>query len=74
MCFNKIVDHGGLWGNTAQALAQWQHPVAFSEAQGVLHWAICPALYRLIHMATKITSNSCVFFVIINSVVADNLR
>jgi hypothetical protein len=23
-CFNKFVDHGGRWGNTAQALAQWR--------------------------------------------------
>jgi hypothetical protein len=57
----------------AQALAQWQHPVASSEAWGALHWAIHPALYRLICMATKIASNLRVFFVILNSIVADNL-
>ena len=39
-----------------QALAQWQHPVASSEALDVLHWAMCPALHRRIPMAIKIAS------------------
>jgi hypothetical protein len=72
--FNEFVNHGGCWGNTAQTLARWRHPVASSEAWDVLHWAICPALYCLICMATKIASNLRVFFEIVHSVVADNLR
>ncbi len=44
-------------GNMAQALAQWPHPVASSEAQDVLHWAIHAASYHLICMATIIASN-----------------
>ena len=32
----EFVDHGGRRGNTAQALAQWRHPVAMSEALDVL--------------------------------------
>ena len=55
--FNKFVDHGGRQGNTAQALAQWRHPVASSVALDVLHWVMCPALYRRIRMAIKIASN-----------------
>jgi hypothetical protein len=39
-----------------QALAQWQHPVASSEAWDVIHWAMCPTSYRRIHMVIKITS------------------
>jgi hypothetical protein len=69
VCFQQIVDHGGRRGNAAQALAQWQHTVASSEARDVLHrhWVIGHASYRLIRMATKITSDLSVFFVIINS-------
>jgi hypothetical protein len=38
LCFRpKIIDHGGRHGNAMQALAQWQHPMASSEAQDVLH-------------------------------------
>jgi len=33
----EIVYHGGRRGDTAQALAQWWHPVASSEALDVLH-------------------------------------
>jgi hypothetical protein len=32
-------DHRGYQGNTAQALNQWRHPVASSEALDVLHQA-----------------------------------
>jgi hypothetical protein len=52
---NKFFDHGGRWGNVAQALAWW-HPVASSEACDVLHWAMHPALHCRIHMVIKITS------------------
>jgi hypothetical protein len=33
-------DHGGRHGNTARALAQWQHLVASREATVALHWGI----------------------------------
>jgi hypothetical protein len=54
--FFKIVDHGGHWGNTARALAQWRHLVASREATDVLHWAMRPALHCRIHMAIEIAS------------------
>jgi hypothetical protein len=72
--FNVFVNHGGRWGNTVQALAQWRHPVASSEARDVLHWAMGPALYRRIRMVINITSTFPAFFVVIDSVVANNLR
>ena len=49
----EIVDHGGSWGNTAQALAQWRHLVALHEAMDALHWAKHPALHRPIRMVSK---------------------
>ena len=54
--FKEFVDHCGPWGNVAQALAQWHHPVASSEAQDVRHWAIHPALHHCIRMGIKIPS------------------
>jgi hypothetical protein len=36
----KILDHGSRQGNTARALAQWQHLVALYEATDALHWAM----------------------------------
>jgi len=56
-CNNEFVDHGGRRGNTTQALAQWRHPVASSEALDVLYRVMGPALYRYIAMAIKIASN-----------------
>jgi len=56
-CFNKFVDHGSRRGNTAQALAQWWHPVASSEALDVLYQAMCPASYRCIATAVEIASD-----------------
>jgi len=56
-CFNEFVDHGGRRGNMAQALARWWHPVASSEAQDVLFWAMRPASYRCIAMAVEIASD-----------------
>jgi hypothetical protein len=41
-------------GDTAQALAQWRHPVASSEALDVLYQAMRPASYRCIAMAIEI--------------------
>ncbi len=74
MCFNVFVNHGGRWGDMAQALTQWRHPVASSEARDVIHWAMRPALYRRIRMVIEITSTFPAFFVIIDSVVAHNRR
>jgi hypothetical protein len=54
---NKFVDHGSRQGIAAQALTLWRHQVVSSEARDVLHQALCPASYQLIHMATKIASN-----------------
>jgi hypothetical protein len=63
-CFNKIVGHGSRRGNTAQAIAQWRHPVAPCEALVVLYQAMRPALYRRIFMAIEITRNLPAFFVV----------
>jgi hypothetical protein len=54
----KFDDLGSHCGNTAQALAQWRHPVASSEAQDVRHWVMRPALHRHIYMAINMASNS----------------
>jgi hypothetical protein len=62
----ELVDHGGCWGYMAQALNQWWHPVALSEALDVLHWVMCPASYRCIAMAIKIASSLPAFFVAID--------
>jgi hypothetical protein len=62
----KVVDHGGCWGNTAQALDRWRHPVASSEAPDVLHRAMRPALYRCIAMAIEIAINSHAFVVAVD--------
>jgi hypothetical protein len=66
-CFNKFVDHGGCRGNTGQALAQWRHPVASSEALDVLHRAMCPMSYRRICMAIEIANDLPAFFVVVDS-------
>jgi len=60
----KFINHDGRRGNTAQALARWQHPVASSEALDVLHWAMRPASYRCITMAIEIVVNLPAFFVL----------
>jgi hypothetical protein len=59
----EFVDHGSRRGDTAQALAQWLHPVASSEALDVLYWAMCPASYRCIAMAIEIVIDLPAFFV-----------
>ena len=62
----KVVDHGSrCWCNTAQALAQWQHPVAPSEALDVLYRAMRPLLYRCVRMAIEIASNLPAFLVLL---------
>jgi hypothetical protein len=53
----------GRWGDTAQALAQWWHSVALSEALDVLHWVMRPASYRCTTMAIKIVVDLPAFFV-----------
>jgi hypothetical protein len=65
-CFNKFVNHGGRRGNTVQALTQWQHPVASSEALDVFHWVMHPVSYRRIRMANEIASNLPEFFNVID--------
>jgi hypothetical protein len=71
-CFNKFVDNGGRRGNTAQALAQWLHPVASSKAPDVIHRAMRPASYRLTRIAIKIASDPPAFFVVVDSFFAHN--
>jgi hypothetical protein len=61
----EFVDHGGRRGNTVQALDQWRHPEASSEALDVLHQAMGPASYHRIRRAIKITSNLPAFFVVV---------
>ena len=45
----------------AQALAQWRHPVASSEALDVLYQGMHPALYRCIAMAIEIAVSATIF-------------
>jgi hypothetical protein len=71
--FNTFADHDSRRGNTAQALAQWQHPAASSEALDVLHWAMCPALPRCIGMVIEVASNSPAFFVVTDYLFAHKL-
>jgi hypothetical protein len=72
-CFNEFVDHDGRWGDTAQALARWRHPLASSEALDVLHQAMRPASHRSIRMAIEIPSDSPAFFVVANSLLPTNI-
>ncbi len=67
MCFFEIVDHGGRWGDTAQALARWRHPVALSEALDVLHRAMRLASFRCIAMAIEIAIDSPACFDAVDS-------
>jgi hypothetical protein len=54
----------------AQALYQWRHLVASSEALDVLHWAMHPASYCRIRMAIEIASNLPAFFFVVFSLLA----
>jgi hypothetical protein len=74
MCFDSVLcvlfeffDHGGRRGDTVQALNQWWHPVASSEAPDVLHRVMRHTSYCCIAMAIKITINLLAFFVAIDS-------
>jgi hypothetical protein len=62
--FNQFVNHDSPWGNTAQVLARWQHPVASSEALDVLHWAMHPASHHCIRMVIEVVCDTPAFFVI----------
>jgi hypothetical protein len=46
---------------SAAILAQWWHPVAYSEALDLLHWAMQVVTYRCITMAIKIATKVGVF-------------
>jgi hypothetical protein len=59
----EFVNHGGRRGDTAQALAQWRHPVASSESLDVLHRVMRPASYRCIAMAIEIVVDLPAFFI-----------
>jgi hypothetical protein len=80
LCFVRVlcvlfefVNHDGRQGDTAQALARWQHPVASSEALDVLHRAMRPALYRCIVMAIEIVVNLPAFVVSLISLLATTI-
>jgi hypothetical protein len=55
-------DHGGRWGDTARALAQWQCLVASFEATDALHWVMIIVLYRPGSMVIEITVKFVTFF------------
>ena len=67
-----MADHGSCRCNTAQALTRWQHPVASSEAQDVLHWVMHPALHHRIRMTIKTARNFLELFAIVNHLLAHN--
>ena len=73
MFLTEFVNRGGRRGNAMQVLAQWRHPVASSEAQDVLHRAMCPASCRRIRMAIEIASYSPAFFVFVDLLFAHNV-
>jgi hypothetical protein len=66
----KFDDHGGRRGNTEQALAQWRHSVASSEAMDVLHREMRPTSYCCIAMAIEIVVILPAFFVSLISLLA----
>ncbi len=68
----EIVNHGNRLGNTACALARWQHLVALHETKDALHWAMHIAPYPLGGMVIKIVIDLATFFVIKDSMFAHN--
>jgi hypothetical protein len=60
-CFTNIDNHGNGRGNTAQALAQWQHLMALHEATDALHWAMRIAPYFCSGMVIKIVIELATF-------------
>jgi hypothetical protein len=71
--FNQFIDYDGRRGNTAQALAQWQHPAASCEALDVLHWAMRPASHCRIRMVIEVASNLPAFFIVTDYLLAHKL-
>ncbi len=71
--FNKFVNPVGRRGKLAQALAQWRHTVASSEARDVLHCAMHPAVHHHICMVFEIASVSHVLFVLIDLLLATTI-
>ena len=63
MFSTEIIDHGSRRGNAMQALAQWQHPLALSEALVVLHQVMRPASHRRIRMIILIIVDLPALFV-----------
>ncbi len=57
----------------AQALAQWLHLVALSEALDVLQLEMCPVPYCCICMAIKIASDLPALFIVVDYLFAHNL-
>ena len=53
-------------GNTVQALNQWRHSLASSEALDVLHRAMHPTPYRYIATTIKIASDSPACVVVVD--------
>jgi hypothetical protein len=66
----KIINHGDRRGNTACALAWWQHLVALHEAKDALHWAMRITPYPPGGMVIEIFVDLATFFVIIDSMFA----
>jgi len=50
----KILVRGSRRGNTAQALVQWQHPVASGDSPDLLNQAMRPTMYCRICMVINI--------------------
>ncbi len=71
MYLSAMAAAGAIWHrHLPDGGIQW----LLGEARDVLHWAMCPALYRCIRMVIEITSTFPAFFVFVDSVVANKLR
>jgi hypothetical protein len=70
VCFQQIRQPWRQLGHTAQALAQWWHPVASIEALDVLHQAMRPELHHRTHMVIEVTSDSPALVAIADYLVA----
>jgi len=64
--YSKIDYHGVRRGNTGKIIKRWQRPVASRVALDLPYWTMRWALYRLIHMAIKMTSKVGAFFSVVN--------
>jgi hypothetical protein len=54
--YAKIDDHDIRRGDTGQILTRWRGMLASTVALDLPSWAMCLALYRLIHMAIEMAS------------------